>query len=282
MKKFIFLLLCLFSFTSFVLADGSEVPVSFTITDKSYAEVIRSYNNRYIFTYTNNILNNSINLKNILNQNIGSPLTYYEELNIKVKPLSNTPYEVLNNYDLLRATTFNWTDNKTSTAEMPNEAIITPLEDKVYIPGFNISFRKTTNDEYTNVIPNGLDLTNKTLEEQLATLLDIDLDSDPNGVINTHNSLWKFDILDNKYLTYRFDFFKDSDSKKLISNDEYKTSSLEKLGTEYVVIEYKKGNANSVFKLDDVDTKENYASVIFLFVLSLGSATYFYLKRANI
>lgn len=282
MKKFIFLLLCLFSFTSFVLADGSEVPVSFTITDKSYAEVIRSYNNRYIFTYTNNILNNSINLKNILNQNIGSPLTYYEELNIKVKPLSNTPYEVLNNSDLLRATTFNWTDNKTSTAEMPNEAIITPLEDKVYIPGFNISFRKTTNDEYTNVIPNGLDLTNKTLEEQLATLLDIDLDSDPNGVINTHNSLWKFDILDNKYLTYRFDFFKDSDSKELISNDEYKTSSLEKLGTEYVVIEYKKGNANSVFKLDDVDTKENYASVIFLFVLSLGSATYFYLKRANI
>lgn len=282
MKKFIFLLLCLFSFTSFVLADGSEVPVSFTITDKSYAEVIRSYNNRYIFTYTNNILNNSINLKNILNQNIGSPLTYYEELNIKVKPLSNTPYEVLNNSDLLRATTFNWTDNKTSTAEMPNEAIITPLEDKVYIPGFNISFRKTTNDEYTNVIPNGLDLTNKTLEEQLATLLDIDLDSDPNGVINTHNSLWKFDVLDNKYLTYRFDFFKDSDSKELISNDEYKTSSLEKLGTEYVVIEYKKGNANSVFKLDDVDTKENYASVIFLFVLSLGSATYFYLKRANI
>lgn len=282
MKKFIFLLLCLFSFTSFVLADGSEVPVSFTITDKSYAEVIRSYNNRYIFTYTNNILNDSINLKNILNQNIGSPLTYYEELNIKVKPLSNTPYEVLNNSDLLRATTFNWTDNKTSTAEMPNEAIITPLEDKVYIPGFNISFRKTTNDEYTNVIPNGLDLTNKTLEEQLATLLDIDLDSDPNGVINTHNSLWKFDILDNKYLTYRFDFFKDSDSKELISNDEYKTSSLEKLGTEYVVIEYKKGNANSVFKLDDVDTKENYASVIFLFVLSLGSATYFYLKRANI
>lgn len=283
MKKLLFLVVSMFVLNSTVLADGVSIPIDFNITNKSYAEITKAHNTRFIFDYNNNILNETPNLVNILSQKLSySPLTYYEELKMKVSPIGD--YEILKDKDLYLSYSSNWTNNDSTTSEMSDSATKVSKEETFYIYGFDILFRKNENDEYTNVIPNGLDLTNKSLEEQLATLLDIDLSSNSNGVIDAYNSLWKINVSNNKHLTYRFDFFTLKTDSELIegSSSEYKTNTLNKLGTEYVVINYENGNTSTTFNLDETITNNNYISYIFIGVLVITIGVYFYLKRANI
>ncbi len=287
MKKIIILICSLFIMSSYVLADGIEMPVDFTLSDESYATVERSYqNNRFMFQYTNDLLNNDDSLNTILSQvteENESPLVYYETLSIKVNPLIGTPYAVLSDNPLYISNVSSWTTDPNESAEMPDSAKQAQLNSDMRVFGFNISYRTSIEDEFSNVIPTGLDLSNKTLEEQLAILLDIDLQSDPTGVIDSYKTLWTFDPLDSGYLTYRFDFFTETDDTELVpgKTDEYLTSTLSKLGTEYVVIQYKRNEESPVFKLTDENSKTGYLPYVFGTVTLLGIGIYFYLKRAN-
>lgn len=288
MKKIVIFLCSLFLLRGYVLADGIEMPVNFTLIDGSYNTIERSYQSgRFMFLYTNDLLNNEDSLNTILAQVPGeneSPLVYYETLNIKVNPLIGTPYAVLKDKPLYMSNTSNWTINSTETTEMPDSAKKVDLDNNMRVFGFNIAYRTSIDGEFSNVIPGGLDLSNKSLEEQLALLLDIDLESDPTGVIDSHKILWTFDPLNTGYLTYRFDFFTENENTELVTGktDEYLTSTLQKLGTEYVVIKYERNEESSVFKLTNNEKKAEYLPYIFGTVTSLGVGLYFYLKRASI
>lgn len=251
MKKILFVLLFFISIT--VKADSVVTPVTFTLYSDFYSEVIKSYeNNTTVFYYKNNLLSMDLTtsqLKKILSQKPGngsSRLTYYETLNIKVNPVLGTPFE-----SLLEKSTFyrangggKWVSSLTHDIALEETATVKNLNNDFWPWGFRIKYRTNPNDSFTSTIPNGVDLADKTLEEQLAVLLDIDLETNPNGVVNEYQNLFVFSPLKNYTFLIRFDFL-DGQSPVLKegSSTDYLSSSLNNLKTYYVAIKYDRSDA---------------------------------------
>lgn len=249
MKKLLFMLLCFVYFLSFLKADGVESPVTFTLLDSFYSSIVKKYENgTTVFYYNNKLLNMDLTdseLDSILSQKSGGQrLTYYEALKIEVKPVEGTKFASLQGKtNVYRANGGgSWVTNITHGMDMYEYAESKNLTNYFWPWGFSIVYRTDTNDEFSSTIPSSNDLNNKTLEEQLATLLGYDLVSNPDSVKNAYKTYWKFKPLNDYTYIERFDFFSEKDGVSPVlksgSSDEYDVNSLNHLGEYYVSIKY--------------------------------------------
>ncbi len=217
MKKIFFISILLLFINTQVKADINMPPVQINLIKNFYSDISKTYNNGITtIEYTNNLLSMDLTdnqLKLILSQKSGngsSRLTYYETLNILVTPVEGTPYESLKEKSTFyRANNGgSWISNTSSfNPEMNNTAEIYNLNNNFWPWGFKMAYRLSTEDAFTSTVPNGMDLTNKTLEQQLATIFDIDLDTNPNGVVDLYPEQLTFKPLPSGYtFGIRFDF----------------------------------------------------------------------------
>lgn len=265
MKKIILSIILFVLVITNVEGSTTEIPVVLTLKDNFYSTITKSVSeNVSTFTYKNNLLTMNLTdaqLKSILNQKSGSGssrLTYYETLNIKVTPVEGTTYNSLKNKTVLyRANDGGaWiSDENDYTSDMDTVAVIKNLDDNYWPWGFKIQYRLNTNDAFSSTIPSGMDLSNKTLEEQIATIFNINLENNPNGVVNLYPDKLKFNPLPNRYIyRVRFDFFdKKADTEPVLkagSTTEYLPTSLNHLGTHYAIIKYDRSEENSTYNED--------------------------------
>ncbi len=300
MKKFIILITLLFtSIPNIYASDTEKLPVEIDLVKPFYADVSKTYgNNLTTITYKNNLLVTDLTdteLKKILSQKSGSgstKLTYYETLNINVYPVEGTPYESLKGKtSLYRANDGGaWLSNDAPyTRDAYEVSELLPLKSNFWPYGFKVTYRKDTEGEFISTVPSGKDLSNKTLEEQIATIFDIDLSTHPNGVIELYPEKLSFKPLTNRSYALRIDFYDKSNgispTLKDGTTDKYEISSLNKLGTEYLLIRYEKGEDASVSLNVDYEKVGGFDGKIFIpigLVLIIIISAFVYIKKYRI
>ncbi|HPE15134.1 MAG TPA: hypothetical protein PLT65_04805 [Bacilli bacterium] len=272
MKKIKFILFFVFILfiTPNILASSAEVNVTFNLLETSYTTVTKQLDGDItIFTLTNNIPSMDLTttqLKEILSQKSGngaSPLTIYGTLNILVTPIEETSFNPLVGKDTYYrgSSAGSWVSSTTAVINQESTAEVKPMNSNFWPYGFAVSYRTSVNDAWKSTVAGGIDLTNKTMEEKLATLLNIDLEASPNGVVNEYGNLFYFRILPSGYnYKTRFDFYSEKEGVtpqlKADSSTEYLISSLNLLGTRYVYISYAKTEAAGALAIIDKEEEK--------------------------
>ncbi len=293
MKKILLLFICLFINIAYVKADEVIINLDFEMKSTFYAEVTKSVSgNVTTFTYLNRLPTMDLTdsqLKTILKQKSGvgsGPLTYYEDLKITVTPDTHSDYAPLvGKSTYYRVNTGGkWVKNATDVIDEGSSAEVHNLVSYYWPYGFAVSYRKTTSESYTTSIPSGTNLAGKSLEEKLAILIGIDLDSKPNGVVDAYNTLWYFRVLPNSYtLKERFDVYSaKSDSEPILvtgKTDQYEKSSLNHIDTGYVVFKYDRTATDTSAFLEITESQNKTSNVITLLVggfLLIGISLFVY------
>lgn len=194
MKK-IWLFLLLFIFID-VKAATVINPIEFDISDEFYLKVDKYYQDDVTYFDVVDKLGNDLNeeqLKEILGRSTEENQNYlaiYSKLKIKVKPLEDTVFEPLSTkYYLGFNEIWNYEDVELDVMASKNAKLMF-LEDEIDLYSGGIIYKSPTDDEWTTTIPNDVDLEGLTLEEQLATLLNLDLSNNPDAVIDNYQNLY--------------------------------------------------------------------------------------------
>ncbi len=299
MKKLLsclLIIICCLCFKSGIKAGDTEAtPVNFNLVDTFYTTIAKSrVNNRTYFdlnNYLNTMTLTTEQLKTILSYKANDPtshLAIYETLNINVTPVAGTNYASLTGKDTyyLDSSDEHWEDKDDITLDMGDVATIHNLDSNYYPWGFRVVYRLNSDDDYIETPPADNSLDNKTIEQQLASILGIDLSANPNGVIDEYKNLYDFDTLNSDYTsTIRFDFFDKDPTKepvKLTGNDSYNPASLKSLGTEYVVIRYNNSPTSSP-TIGNIDKDKDSEASTWIFIIGglaiIGGSVYYYLKK---
>lgn len=286
MKKVLLFLAIYIGFIIPVFADDSVVNVNFILKEEFYSSVLKTYDgDTTMFDVTFNIDDmrlTSDQIRSILNQNSGvgsSPLAIYQTLQIDVTPNAGTNFSSLvGKSTYYRGNTAGkWvSDYKTSSINNEDDvAVVKPMTSYFWPWGISIQYKTNVDDEFTSSVPSGVNLSGKTMEQKIATLLSIDLDNNPNGVIDEYGVLWNFKMLPSGY-TYlnRFDFYDEKDASPVLKDgslDEYLSSSLNLLDSKNVVIRYHK--LSSTMSEDDEVININEESKAGMIIAVIGLVT---------
>lgn len=268
MRKILYLLGTLFFFFFNLINIKASTyidPVDFEIEDEFYLKVQKQIQNRTTYFTVENSLGaielTEEQLRTILSRTTlenQSYLTIYSSLNIKVTPLEDTVFESLLNKDKYYLGLSNeiWMYDEVDTDIDPSsEAVVKNLDDDVDIYSGGIIYRSPLDDNWTTEIPNDVNLEGMTLEEQLATLLEIDLSVDEDAVIDAYQDLYSiYGISSGTNSVIRFDFYDVSTSTS--SNYSYKTDNLKYLDNRFTVINYQ-APVGTTFSEADISKQEN-------------------------
>lgn len=272
MKKLLFILLLI---PTFVFASSYEEEVYFELEDEVFADITKTVGDTTTFNFDNKILESTLTneqLNNILSQeNIGQTpnLDYYLTLKVVVNKVDD--FSVLKGDYVYIGTNSSWDlESNIKESELASKNSLT----NYYYPyGFKIKYRVNKNDEWITAAPNDSNLLGKTLKEKLAYLLNISEDQ----VIDSYKNFYDFDILNNQSYKMRFDFYNDSNNP-ITSGSDYLTSSLNKIDTKYVVINYSGSNIQTTFL--EMDNKPNILpGITFIFILLSGT---YIIKKKNL
>lgn len=286
---FIFLFI-LFCFKN-VWADELGQNVTFELLQTPYTTVTRRYqDDMVIFDLTNNIPTMNLSktdLKNILSQKSGvgsSPLTIYETLNIIVTPIEGTNFDPLvGKTEYYRGSAAgSWVSNVNATVESSSVANKKSMTSSFWPYGYAVAYRTNTSEAWKNTVPSGVDLSNKTMEEKLATLIGVDLNANPDGVVNAYKDLFYFRILPQGY-TYKtvFDFYSEKDGVLPVlvggSTTDYLPSSLNLLDSREVVINYNKTEDAPTISVVNMEEQPqiNVIGLILFVLLTIGTIVFY-------
>ncbi len=291
MKRFylFILLLILFCFAD-VKADQLGQNVTFNLLQTPYRTVTKRFDgDMVVFDVVNNIPTMTLSrsdLKNILSQKSGvgaSALTLYATLDILVTPIEGTNFDPLvGKSEYYRGTSGAWVSNPDAEVAASSNADKKTMDSDYWPYDFAVAYRTTVDDPWKNSVPVGVDLSNKTMEEKLATLLDINLETNPNGVVDAYEELFFFRILPDGYsYKIRFDFYSEKPNSLPVlaspSTTEYLTSSLNLIDTRYVIINYDKSEAAPTISISNIEEqpKINVFGLILFVILTVGTIVFY-------
>ena len=268
MKK-IWLFLLFFIFID-VKAASVINPIEFDISDEFYLKVDKYYQDDVTyFNIVNNLGNNLTNdqLREILNRTTEDSQNYlsiYSKLKIKVTPLEDTMLEpLLTRYYLGFNEIWNYEEVELDV-EKSLKATKMMLEDEIDLYSGGIIYKSPTDGSLTTIIPDDVDLAGLTLEEQLATLLNLDLSNNPDVVIDNYQNLYNIYGISGKNNIKRFDFYNSNDFS-LIEKD---VSNLDFLTSRYVVFKYDE-NVITTFNENDLVSENNDSKKIILLIIGI-------------
>ena len=268
MKK-IWLFLLFFIFID-VKAASVINPIEFDISDEFYLKVDKYYQDDVTyFNIVNNLGNNLTNdqLREILNRTTEDSQNYlsiYSKLKIKVTPLEDTILEpLLTRYYLGFNEIWNYEEAELDVEKSLN-ATKMMLEDEIDLYSGGIIYKSPTDGSLTTIIPDDVDLAGFTLEEQLATLLNLDLSNNPDIVIDNYQNLYNIYGISGKNNIKRFDFYNSNDFS-LIEKD---VSNLDFLTSRYVVFKYDE-NVITTFNENDLVSENNDSKKIILLIIGI-------------
>lgn len=292
MKKIFCLLILPFFIMNLNIVKASTInsSVDFKIDDEFYLEIEkRMQDGNTYFVVLNTLgtdemtevqLRELLNRKTVSNQ---SPLTIYSKLNINVTPVENTLFSSLINKEhyYLGVSSEKFMYDEVDTAIEPSlEKKKVKLNSSVDIYSGGIIYKSPTNDEWTTEIPSETNLEGLTLEEQLATLLKLDLSINENAVIEAYQTLFNiYGISDGTNSVRRFDFY---DELNILKNEQ---DSLKHIDSRYVIINYKT-NSQSVFNETSMNQETKSESIIGfviiggIIIISIIGTT-IYIRRYN-
>lgn len=270
MKK-IWLFLLLFIFID-VKAATVINPIEFDISDEFYLKVDKYYRDDVTYFDVVDKLGNDLNeeqLKEILSRSTEENQNYlaiYSKLKIKVKPLEDTAFESLSNkYYLGFNEIWNYEEVELDVMAGKNAKLMF-LEDEIDLYSGGIIYKSPTDDEWTTTIPNDVDLEGLTLEEQLATLLNLDLSNNPDVVIDNYQNLYNIYGIAGKNNIKRFDFY----SYNNLNLGERNVSNLTPLTSHYVVLKYD-NNVVTTFSESELISEDNNKIIYILIGILLLS-----------
>lgn len=222
-------------------------PVDFNLGDEFYLKVQKRIDNRITYFNVQNSLGsidlNNEQLRNILNRTTEANqayLTIYSKLNIHLTPLEDSVFKSLLNKDkyYLASSKETWMYDEVDTDIAPdNEASIKKLNDSIDIYSGGIIYKSLDDDNWTTEIPSDVNLEGLTLEEQLATLLELDLSIDENAVIDAYQDRYSIYGISNKTNSViRFDFYDNLETNQ--TNNSYQTDNLKYLDNRFTIINY--------------------------------------------
>ena len=146
-------------------------------------------------------------------------------------------------------------------------------------PIMEVYYKLNENSAWTNDTSN---LTGtKTIEEQLADLLNIDLTSNPEGVKNAYKTLYYFKPYENMTYSNRIDLYEATEqtSAEDPDNNEYDITTLKKLSTEYGILRFKDLTETTFFENNNTP---NVLPYIILVTLTICACTFYYLKSKKL
>jgi len=257
--------------------NGSDSVTEFDITylDNALTKATRSYtNNRYIFDieYIGDISNLiESQLAYALSQK-SDDLTILGDLYVK------TNYKNINDkiFVGISSGTFG---NNIDDEVMPND--VASLKNKnfeIKQPIMEIFYRLDENSSWSNDKSNLSG--NKSIEEHLASLLNIDLNQNPDGVKNVYKTLYYFKPYEDMTYSNRIDLYDKTDSTSLENNNnEYDVSTLKKISTEYGILRFKNITDTTFF---ETNNKKNVLPYVILITLTICSFSFYYLKSKKL
>lgn len=296
MKKYLLLLLlcCLIGVKN-VKADTGGREVIFVYNDNSFSSGVKTYTNgRTVITisYKNSLKDlTPSQLAELLNQksNTNAGKLYgYGSVKVKINPTAGGKYDSVSGKSVYLGTSDPvWQDSNSVSIDKTTEAAIKALESTYYTPVMKVYYRKTTSEDWqTNT--NFTLAESRTLESKLAELLNIDLEANPKGVVNAYNDLYYFEPLtETDVATTRFDIYDKGSSEPTLVNDKtdvYNTSSLNHLGSEYLILKHVAPTKTTAVINEVTEKKSNVLLKTGLVIVLLGAlgGISWYLKKNNI
>ena len=280
-KLFIFFISLFLGLNVFASDILNEIDI--TYLDNALTKATRSYtNNRYIFDieYIGDVTNlTSEQLSYALNQESSDYLTVFGNLNVKIMPSKNGVYKNIEDkiFAGISSGTFG---NNIDDDVMPNDvANLNSTNFQIKEPIMEVYYRLNENSTWINDKDNlSGDLT---LENQLANLLNIDLDTNPDGVKNAYKTLYYFKPYEDMTYSNRIDLYEATEqtSAEDPGNNEYSVDTLKKLSTEYGILRFKELTDTTFFENNNTP---NILPYVILITLTLCGCAFYYLKSKKL
>ena len=279
MKKLFLLVLCLFGINVYGADSLNELKIEYQ--NNSITTSSRSYsNNRYIFNidYLGDVTNFSDEqLDFVLKQRSNDYLKIFGDIKVTVVPDPNGKFKNIGSNVFVGYVGGMFGNSLTDTV-MPNDiASKENLSFTVKNPIMEVYYRTSDNGAWINSKDS---LSGElSVEEQLASLLNIDLNSNPNGVKEKYKTLYYFKPYEDSVYTNRFDFYDSTSTTPANEENSYETDTLSKISTEYALLKFDYPSSSVFLEVQSKTSSLPYVVVISIFVC-LGC--FYGLKRKGI
>ena len=281
MKKFGLLVLG-FLFMINVYASDVLNEINIQYMNNLVTTSTRSYsNNRYIFAidYLGDVTNlNSEQLNFLLSQSSDDYLKAFGDIKITILPDPNGKYKNISDKIFLGYSGGMFGNSLYETV-MPNDtATKENLTMLIKNPILEVYYRTDENGVWSN--DKGNLNGNLTIESQLATLLGVDLNANPNGVKEKYKTNYYFKPYENSVYTNRFDFYEPTiNTPATQEGNNYETTTLNKISTEYAELKFDYPSTQTFFEIESKTNKLPYIIVTsILFCLCI----FYVMKRKKI
>ena len=263
MKKF-WLFVLGFLFVMNVYASDVLNEINIEYINNLVTTSTRSYsNNRYIFEIdylgdVTNLSNEQLNF--LLSQSSSDYLKVFGDIKITILPDPNGKYKNIRD-NIFLGYSGGMFGNSLYETVMPNDtATKENLTMLIKNPILEVYYRADENSAWSN--DKGNLSGNLTLENQLATLLGIDLDTNPNGVKEKYKTNYYFKPYENSVYTNRFDFYEPTiNTPATQEGNSYEVTTLSKISTEYAELKFDYPLDQTFFEIESKTNKLPYIIV---------------------